>query len=103
MPDGPVMDALMRMDEERKVLLKNAEHEIEELKMMLFNACVELEKRGGFESWEEEQLSKWWKKRQMEERQEHARRRTEAMERKRLLAEQALSKLTPEERKALGL
>ena len=77
--------------------------ENENLANHLHNACAELENRGGIESWNEG-LYKWWKNRQREVRQEFNRRQSEAAtNRNRLLAEQARAKLTPEERKALGI
>jgi len=75
------------------------EKEIQKLTRMLCSACVGLETKG----WDMPtlELKKWWEKHQKEDERRLAMERAER--KKNRLRKQAISKLTPEERKALGL
>lgn len=93
------MDALKQSQSENSMIVA-AGRDIENLTRLLTNACIALEKHG--EIYDQE-LSMWWHNRQCAMRQEQNRRQAEVEEQKCLLVKQARAKLTPEERKALGI
>lgn len=95
-------DGFLPTVKELSSVISDLRKENNNLKRLLTNTCMALENRGGL-SQHNKDLYEWWQNRQRELQEHQYQHQAVSDERKRLLAEQARAKLTPEERKVLGI